>query len=613
MPGPLRLSPRLAEARARFDEGRPETALLLAEKVLASYPADIDALYLRFRALDKMGDRTRALAALGEYLSHRKAATAEATLAERLIEDGLSGEAEALLRARLAKGEQFSARFTLAKLLLLEGRVLEAGEELKRLDEIGETAKKSPLLRADYIRALRYAILGDLAGIEEILTRLRKGGIRAHRLRYFEILRDLLATGDLDAFAARRAEIRAEVERHPFYAPLYRDLRPEIFLPGGRLRLEARRVLGERVPGPEIEGADLLDEEEATMLPLLFDKTRRIRLERLDLGPDEGRSGDRVLRAFPEGAHLRYTSSLLKIGPKHRILVEREKIGRFVQEVLHIRHHPSLLGATWTLRRGALRFSWGVADHEAPRSLRAIYLDETAEAFGRVLDSLFGEALAPWHATNAAPQAIDLSPLAKRTADLLEGAAAHLPDAGEIPSPIESFRRLSRILPRRVPVLSGIRHGDLNMRNILVPPSLQPVLIDFYKTSPGPVWEDFARLEADLRYEVDPPTEAYAPEFRWMDESFLREEDLGADLHLDYRRSLEKRFLAIRRIRSWAARAGGETPPVVYGLFLATAVARHLGYGRWGEAARRQALFELHKIYEVTLKFFLSYAKRNKA
>ena len=593
---------RWAEARARLAEGRPEEALALADRRLAERPGDLDGLYFRFRALERMGERSGALAALAAYLAQRKAATAEATMAEHLIEDGLEVEAEALLRARLARGDQYSARFTLTKLLLLQGRVLEAGEELERLYAEKERVR-SPLRRADYLAAMRLGILGDLDGLEALRARLEKGGVRPHRLRFFEILRDLLATGDLESFSARRAEIHREVRKHPFYGPLYRDLRPEAFLPGGRLRWEARRVLGARGSGPTLDGPglELLDEEERTMVPLLFEKFRRVRLEPLESGPDEGRSGDRVLRVYPEGAGIRHISSLLKIGPKHRILVEREKVERFVQEVLHPRNHPTLLGATWTLRRGALRFAWGVSDREAPRSLRAIYAEESPAKFGETLDRLLGESLAPWYEENAAARGFDPAPLAKWIAEGLERATAHLL-VEEGVDLVADYRRLARIL-QRTTLRWGVRHGDLNLRNVLVPPSGIPVLIDFTKSGPGAIWEDLARIEADIRYEADPATAASIDEVSWMDGTLVSPKDLGAETALDYRRSLERRFLSTRRIRSWAARTADGAPPVVYHLFVALAVARLLYYGHLDEPARRAAGRELRRIYEAAVSF----------
>jgi len=120
-------------------------------------------------------------------------ATADAVIADFLVEDGLFSEAEAVLRTRLEKEpNQSTTLFNLAKLLIFQGRILEARKLVRRLEDSRPeaSAKNRPaLLRADYLKALVFAVLGDLDSLSALNGRLQNAGVTPLRMAFFEVLK----------------------------------------------------------------------------------------------------------------------------------------------------------------------------------------------------------------------------------------------------------------------------------------------------------------------------------------------------------------------------------------------------------------------------------------
>ncbi|MEK8023675.1 MAG: phosphotransferase [Candidatus Hydrogenedentota bacterium] len=589
-------APEVRRARAKRAGGDTRGALRVIDAHLANHPDDAQALFEKSRILYELGDRPASLDAKLKALALKHAATDAAAIADMLMEDGLFTEAETLLRARLDRDDkQFTTRFMLAKLLLFSNRFLEAGDEIAKLYKLSQ---KTPIVRADYLAALRFALLGDGAGVAAILDRLRTNGAQESRLAFFEALNDFLASGDPDLFASRLATLRHAARSNPLYFNLFRMITPDLFLGAeNKLRREFHRVLGDRLHGPKLSGADF-DAEELTVVRDVFRRYAAVKFSAID-EQNAGYSGDRVWRAYTEMKGWRENSCLLKLGPKFRIAIEKEKMESFVFGKLHPNFHPQILGFSHGRRVAALRLSWASISDDVPHSLRKLYLDPRYDmpSMASALEQLIKVVLAGWYVRNARKRVArvfhPLHAAAATMADYLKGRSngedsesgvISLPTlAIEVPDPAATFHRLvaeKGAMKAEVPY--GLHHGDLNSRNILLDEQANICLIDFYKSGPGLILHDLARLEVDFRYEALEIPETYLDEVRWMDTRLARATTLKEISALDVRRSMEKRAGTAYAIRKTGRELFDISEPefmILYALALATALARLLKYG----------------------------------
>lgn len=604
-------APEVRRARAKRAGGDTRGALRTIDAYLATRADDAAALFEKSRILYELGDRPASLDSKLKALELKRASTDAAAIAEMLMEDGLFAEAETLLRARLVRDDgQFTTRFTLAKLLIFSHRFLEAGEEIEKLYKLSQ---KTPLVRADYLAALRFALLGDDASVAEILGRLRANGVPTTRLQFFEALHDFLASGDPDLFATRLASLRHAARSSPVYYHLFRMITPDQFLGAeNRLRRDFHRVLGDRLHGPKISGAEF-DHEEATIVRDIFRRYVAVRFAAID-EENAGFSGDRVYRAYTEVKGWRENSCLLKLGPKFRIAIEKEKMESFVFGKLHPNFHPQILGFSHGRRVAALRLSWASIGDDAPYSLRRLFVDPRHEmpALRKVLEQLVRVVMAGWYVRNARKRVArvftQLDAAAKILADHLgaraEAGRIPLPALGrEIADPCTTFKKLAAekgSMKAEVPY--GLHHGDLNSRNVLLDEQGNICLIDFYKSGPGLILHDLARLEVDFRYEALEIPETYLEEVRWMDERLARAKALKEIAALDVRRSMEKRAAAAYEIRR-LVRELFEIPEtefaVLYAIALVSSLARLLKYGHLKPHVTELLLAELSDLGET--------------
>lgn len=601
----------MRRAQARRAVGDPKGALALIEKHLAARPHDPGALFEKSRILYELGRRPESLETRLRALELKGAATDAAVIAEMLMEDGLTAEAEVLLRARLdADDEQFTTRFTLAKLLLFEERFLEAEKEI---EELYKRSRPAPLVRADYLAALRLAFLGDDEGLKNLVERLRKNRVAPERLEFFESLLRFLEDGDADRFSADLARFRWVMRRNPVYESLYRSIDPERILGAeSRVRNEFRKVLGGRWRSPRIRGANFSNEDRL-IVNTLFARYTAVQFSPIE-EPNTGYSGDRVFRVLVEGKGYQENSCLLKIGPKQRVAVEREKMALYVENKLHPAFHPRVLGFSATRRRAGMRLNWAAVDDEKTESLRQMYLTEDGDSsrVEQALHRLIKVVLRGWYAKNTRHRAVRITPrlaeVATRLRRYLASSEEYRGQVGEErislkwlgaveKNPIyvvEEAAERFRTVKLSVPV--GLRHGDLNSRNILIDSVGQICLIDFYKAGPGFVLFDGARLEADFRYEVEKVSRESVAELRWMDRSLATATTIRELERLDVRRSMEKRLrmaTVIRRLFQEEFSMEEKDFFVAYSAALVMALSRLLGYGHLDALRQELILAEI--------------------
>lgn len=608
-------SPEVRRARARLAGGDARGALRLINEHLARHPDDAPALFERARILIELGERPAALESQLKALGIKKAATDAAAVAEMLVEDGLYAEAEALLVARLARDDgQFTTRFTLAKLLLFSNRFLEAGIEIKRLYQ---RSKKSPLVRADYLASLRFALLGDERNVRAERDRLLGNSVGAERLLFFDALLEIVSGGDPDHFAETMARLRRTMRGNPLYHSLFKMITPDRFLGvESRTRREFRRILGTRLKAPRLTGASF-SEEETLVVEDLFMRSLAVRFREID-APDAGFSGDRVLRAMVETKTWRENSCLLKLGPKYRIALEREKMETYVLGKLHPGHHPQILGYAHGLRHAGLRLSWATDDDAPPVSLRRLAADEETpiETLQAIVSDLFRNVLKGWHRKNAGLKSVLLFERIRK--DLVPKLEAIVPPpAGDAPiflpiikaefmHPAETLRRLEAARgKKKTPAFFGLHHGDLNTRNVLLDDRGGIRLIDFYKSGPGFVLLDFARLEADLRFECLNVETSYLEEIKWMNEQLARAESLAEIRAIDTRRSLTRRLDMALLIRSLAVEIfglGERETLELHAVALLIVLTRLLGHGHLAPAVTELVLAEIDSLGERLLE-----------
>lgn len=613
-------APAIRRAAARLAGGQPESALKTIDEHLALHPDDSPALFVRSRILHELGDRPAALECRLRALRSRGAHEDAAAIADLLVEDGLEGEAESFLLARLAaRPKLYTARFVLARIYLLAGRYVAAEREIRTLyDQVG---RGGPIVRADYLEALRLALLGDHAALVRHVDRLRRNGVSGPRLTWFLALQVFLESGDADAFAAAMARLVRLFRREAHLHALFRRVTPELFQGcEGRKRIDFQRVLGESLRGPRITGIALPADQLAVVRDL-FHRYTSVRIEPID-SPDSGYSGDRVYRVFTAHPHHAEYSCLLKLGPKHRIAIEKEKIAELVLGKLHPGFHPQVVGYASGFHAAALRLTWAAAGDEMPRSLRSVYADAATGslAVARNLAPLYETVLAGWHERNAKqtqrpllekPERLRAWIAAARSARV--GPAATPGRLGlpsleeEIADPDLLLGRLRTATAReKHPEPWGLRHGDLNGRNILLDAGDHLCLVDFYKAGVGAVLHDFARLEVDLRFEALPGEPEHVHELRAMDAALARVIRAPSLRDLDIRRSLEKRLAVTIAIRDLAWQRMGPLPERarrrIYAARLLETLCRVVTYGHLSAAVTDLALSEIADLAGLLLE-----------
>ena len=609
-------APEIRRANARLYGGNARGALKIIEEYLESHPNDAPALFVKSRILYELGDRPSSLDARLKALSLKQASTDAAAIADMLIEDGMYAEAETLLKARLDQDDkQFTTRFTLARILLFSSRFIEADREIKKLYKL---SADSPIVRADYLEALRLALLGDSENLSKLVDRLKMNKVQHSRLNFFQLLDDFIKGGDTDLFANEIAKLRHEFINHTVYGPLFRSISPEIFLGSeNKTKREFYSILGSRLKHPKLSGVPF-SEEETLLLRELFNRYQSAEFCEID-EENAGLSGDRVLRANPERKEAVEQSCLVKVGRKFRIAIEKEKMETFVSGILHPNYHPRMIGYAFGLKTAALRLSWASEPNEIPFSLRQVYQnsENSIESIVNIIDNLFLRVLSDWHTRNSHRRAIylfkGLSRFTSLLKDRLEGMQLNsnieeeviqLPDLGiETNNPLFLMKNLiSNKSSEKISIPEGIHHGDLNARNIILDNRGMICLIDFYKTSVGFQLLDAARLEVDLRYETLQDGSADEKELRWLDYTLANNFDPSEIEKLDVRYSLMKRVRVsaeLRRVSMTVFGLSSSELSVLYSIALLITLIRLLKYGHLTRKVSQLILAEIADLLKV--------------
>lgn len=603
---PSEVAPEIRRAQARRLGGDHKPALRTIEQYLESNPQDAAALFEKSRILYELGDRPASLEAKLKALDLKGASTDAVAIADMLIEDNLITEAELLLRVRLdLDDDQFTTRFTLAKLLLFSGRYLEAQDEI---DLLYKRSKTSPIVRADYLQAIRHALLGDRELLAQQVKRLRGNNVPDFRMNFFDALNDFISGGNPDTFAARMADLKRQVKKNYLYRNLFELVTPDIFLGSeNRAREEFRSVLGDRLQAPKISGA-VFSDEELGVVHELFQRCQAVDFKEID-EEYAGFSGDRVVRAHTVVKDYRENSGLLKIGPKYRIAIEKEKMETYVLNKLHPGFHPQIISYAYSRDLAGMRLSWASVDDDEPYPIRRLYTDPSVKAdeLERILGKIVHPVLSGWYERNTEMRDIHLYKHLGRYADRLEESLSKKTWLTESDDTAGALRLIRDLIDKRgterYRIPFGLHHGDLNSRNILLDRHNHVCLIDFYKSGPGMVLFDAARLEIDFRYESLVIGEAYLPEARWIDSNLVRSP--AAELAgLDVRRSMEKRLRSALRLRT-VMKELYDIPDDrfrdIYQVCVLIGLIRLLGYGHLTPTMERLALAEITDIGALLL------------
>ncbi|MBL4889916.1 MAG: phosphotransferase, partial [Candidatus Lindowbacteria bacterium] len=382
---------------------------------------------------------------------------------------------------------------------------------------------------------------------------------------------------------------------------------------------------GTRLKLPKIKGAEFTSAEKV-IVDSLFGRYLSVRFHEID-DQDAGMSGDRVLRAHTELSRKgeKENSCLLKIGAKYRLAVEREKMAAYVQNRLHPRYHPQVLGFASGRTDAGMRLSWASGDDEELFSLRRIFTDAeySCERLEYEINRLMTDVLKGWYIDNVHMRQIEIYKLLKKYADKLVGVTLADGTVLDRTVPELEFPEINRCIRNPILVMDelvksrgkesvkvpvGLHHGDLNSRNVLLDSGGHICLIDFYKSGRGVIFQDAARLEVDLRYEALNTMEKfhrseYLIELTWMD-SFLVASSFKNIEKVDVRRSMEKRLrsaLQLRKVMSSMYNMPEKVFAPIYKCSLLSALIRLLGYGYLKDELVKLALVEISDLSERLL------------
>ncbi|MDP2314792.1 MAG: isochorismatase family protein [Pseudomonadota bacterium] len=258
-----------------------------------------------------------------------------------------------------------------------------------------------------------------------------------------------------------------------------------------------------------------LPEVDQALIGSLFRDSARVSLQPLA----GGFSGARVYRARShDDLGHRQADTVVKLGPSSLLGPERAATER-IAEILG-NNVPTVRGYVDFGAHAGLRYSWASMGQGAVRTFKAMWEegvhDDTVE---RVLRVTFEEVLEPfWSAARyerlPLVEYFGFVRFAPHVRANVEAVLGHPPDEELLVFP-GGFTARNLCLSYEqdladLPVFHGETHlvaqlhGDLNFANILVDARDNVWLIDFARSSSGPVATDLAKLENDLLYILTP-------------------------------------------------------------------------------------------------------------
>jgi len=320
-----------------------------------------------------------------------------------------------------------------------------------------------------------------------------------------------------------------EIERFPdFPRPQFSLKRPAHEL----AELAARHPAGPAFRGPrdlEVKGKLPEKESDIFLLRRAFGDCRSITVEPLT----KGFSRARVLAVYAEfdqGEAAPYPLPYFaKIDNRKRILREYEAYDRFVTRYIPFSQRPNCEPKRCfaALTDGILVGDF--VDNSVP-------LSDVVKPNGArsIIHSLFDDALRGWRQqAYYSNQRMPLTAIRSSILDPEKIKAAHF-EAARIFGATKPPRELTAILDESTKhsYRCGPVHGDLNTQNIRVRNG-EAVLIDFYKSRPGPLVADLASLEIAICFSIE-------ADARWND----RDDGLYAnsDRFKEWRRHIDELF-----------------------------------------------------------------------
>lgn len=271
-----------------------------------------------------------------------------------------------------------------------------------------------------------------------------------------------------------------------------------------------------------IEGSGQISETDHRLLTYLFRDCKRVDLKSLD----GGFSGNLVLKARSIDAlgHPQ-VPTVIKIGPRDPIAQERMSFER-IEEVLG-NNAPRVVDFAELGDRGGIKYRYAAMLDGAVRVFQDQYQEveadvvagrrelnqETMQPLLSVLDVVFREQLGRLYQA-AEPEKTDLLSYYEFSAKFAPGVRRRVtailgsdPEKTEIlpglPASIvcDFYEKdLSRIRLSRSSTRLAYVHGDLNGRNIVIDPSNNVWIIDFFHAHRGHVLRDLLKLENDILY-----------------------------------------------------------------------------------------------------------------
>ncbi len=233
-----------------------------------------------------------------------------------------------------------------------------------------------------------------------------------------------------------------------------------------------------------------LNEDQKILIRRAFHDCTEVHFMDMD---DQGRSGVKVFKAFPERATVvgRWpTPYFVKIGTREKILKEYENYELRVDPLL-----PFYLGPHLVQSRCFLGGLYGI--------LVGDYVDESESLLAAARDGraapaiacLFDRTLLGWHRTAERREVTLAKELARAFPTEIPAARVQRAKALGAACDLAQLRALFDKSPG--PVLVGLVHGDLHASNVRVR-ATDAIVIDFFAHRESPLVYDAATLEASL-------------------------------------------------------------------------------------------------------------------
>ncbi len=257
------------------------------------------------------------------------------------------------------------------------------------------------------------------------------------------------------------------------------------------------------------------------VLSELFPKASHLRLEKI--GPTANtshissvpRPKSVVLRVFEDDKE----PVIVKLARRHKIEIEQRNYEAFIEDRLGWRYNTHIFRATLLWDIGGAKLS-NIGRGAYPFS--SLLQTESVANLAMCLERFFGDTWLPHYQKATPVQDVSLYQLycsvwgpewytrvkTLRDYDLHSPMRQHQWNGADVPHPIRWFIENIADNPQhdasRLPhTCTAITHGDLHGDNLLVDEQYNAWVIDFERSGPGHILQDFVELEADIVNRLD--------------------------------------------------------------------------------------------------------------